>query len=479
MRGAAMRMRETLRAALLAALAAGAPGVSFVTTAQAALPDFTQLIEDVAPAVVNIAATRRAAGREGGMPPEMPFPEGSPWHEFFKRFFDEREAPRSAPNPRGSGFVISRDGLIVTNYHVVADADEILVKFSDRRELPAELVGGDALTDLALLRVRADKLPVATLAERETLTPGQWVVAIGAPFGFEYSATAGIVSALGRSLPGESHVPFVQTDVAINPGNSGGPLFNLDGEVVGINSQIYSRTGSYAGLSFAIPIGFATRVLDQLRDKGRASHGWLGIYTQEVTHDLARSFGLDKPAGALVAGVVPDSPAEQAELQIGDIVLEFNGERVPRAGALAPMVGAAGAGEDARLGVLRDGDALTLTVTLGELPERFVRRAAGGREPPPSEAVLGMRVRALDAEERETLELEHGALLVEDLQEGPAMRAGVRKGDVILRLDGRRVESAAELREIVAGLPGDRFATLLLRRDDRSLFVAVKIPAKE
>ncbi|MDX1811833.1 MAG: Do family serine endopeptidase, partial [Gammaproteobacteria bacterium] len=298
------------------------------------LPDFTDLVEKYGPAVVNISTIQNNSNHvKDEIKRRMPdLPEGSPFNDWFKHFFDDDggeggggfngESPKA--QSLGSGFIISNDGYILTNNHVIEDAEKIVVRLSDRRELDAELVGKDKRSDLAVLRIKADHLPVVKLGDSSKLKPGEWVLAIGSPFGFDYSVTAGIVSAKGRSLPRENYVPFIQTDVAINPGNSGGPLFNLDGQVVGINSQIYSRTGGYMGVSFAIPINVAMIVADQLKKNGEVKRGWLGVLIQDVTRDLAESFNMDKPHGALVARVLPDSPAEAAGFQAGDIVVEFN-----------------------------------------------------------------------------------------------------------------------------------------------------------
>jgi serine protease Do len=327
------------------------------------LPDFTELVRKNSPAVVNISTTQKIT-RNG---PRLPhglhqFPEGSPFDDFFRRFFGDREGESRSfeTHSLGSGFIISSDGYIITNYHVIRDADTIIVRFSDRRELEAKVVGNDERSDLALLKVEAKGLPTLKQGDSKQLKVGEWVLAIGSPFGFEHSATAGIVSAVGRSLPEESYVPFIQTDVAINPGNSGGPLFNLAGEVVGINSQIYSRTGGFMGLSFAIPIDVAMEAVEQLKEKGQVTRGWLGVVIQDVTRELAESFGLERPQGALVAKVLAGSPAAAGGIQVGDIILNFGGSPVPRSSALPPLVGRAEIGEPVNVQVLRSGDRKTL-----------------------------------------------------------------------------------------------------------------------
>ncbi|MGI9332848.1 MAG: Do family serine endopeptidase, partial [Gammaproteobacteria bacterium] len=337
------------------------------------LPDFTELVERSAEAVVNISTTqkRRATNplnRPEGI--EIPdLPEGSPFNEFFRRFFGEGAEEEYRTPSQGSGFVISDDGYIVSNNHVIRDADQVIVRLSDRREFKAEVIGGDDRSDIALLKIDATGLPVVNVGSGYNVKVGEWVLAIGSPFGFEHSATAGIVSATGRSLPRENYVPFIQTDVAINPGNSGGPLFNLEGEVVGVNSQIFSRTGGFMGLSFAIPIDVAMDVADQLRTKGRVSRGWLGVLIQDVTRELAESFGMNKPEGALIAKVLEDSPADEAGFEVGDVVLSFNDQPVGESSDLPPIVGRTRVGARVPVEILRDGESKILHVLTAELPE--------------------------------------------------------------------------------------------------------------
>jgi serine protease Do len=323
------------------------------------LPEFTDLVKETSPAVVNISTTQKV---KSGMPQlpegfEMPeLPDDSPFGELFKHFFDQDKSAPSYKDSKslGSGFIISADGYVLTNFHVVKDADEIVVRLSDRRELLGELVGADRRSDVALLKIDASNLPVAKIGKSSDLEVGEWVLAIGSPFGFDHSATAGIVSAKGRSLPRENYVPFIQTDVAINPGNSGGPLFNQEGEVVGVNSQIYSRTGGYMGLSFAIPIEVAMDVVDQLKTSGRVSRGWLGVLIQDVTLDLAESFGMEQPRGALVAKVLPGSPAEDAGIKVGDVIVAFDGKDVDHSSGLPPIVGSTKVGVNIPVDVIRN-----------------------------------------------------------------------------------------------------------------------------
>ncbi len=441
------------------------------------LPDFTKLVEKNGPAVVNISTIqkRKSQHRFRNMPD---FPRGGPFEEWFKHFFGEEgdSAPRERQaHSLGSGFIISEDGYILTNNHVVEDADKIIVRLSDRRELDAELVGTDERSDLALLKIDADDLPVVKLGSSRDLKVGEWVLAIGSPFGFDYSATAGIVSAKKRSLPRENYVPFIQTDVAINPGNSGGPLFNLKGEVVGINSQIYSRTGGYMGVSFAIPIDVAMNVVEQIKSKGHVSRGWLGVLIQDVTRELAESFGMDKPQGALVARVLPDSPAEAAGIQVGDIILKFNGNPIDHSSDLPPMVGIAPIDKRLPVDVLRDGEHKRIQVKIGKLPdEDEVRLSRAGKNTFKSNR-LNIVVGELSEQQRERLELDEGGVLVKEIKEGPALTAGVRKGDVILMLNNEKVTSVEQFKELVDELPEDKSVSLLVNRRGSPIFLALRL----
>jgi len=444
------------------------------------LPGFTELVKETRAAVVNISTTQKV---KSGMPElpegfEMPeFPEGSPFGELFRYFFEQEEGGDPGYHDAkslGSGFIISGDGYVLTNHHVVKDADEIIVRLSDRRELKAEVVGVDARSDIALLHIDATGLPVVRIGESSKLEVGEWVLAIGSPFGFDHSATAGIVSAKGRSLPSENYVPFIQTDVAINPGNSGGPLFNQDGEVVGVNSQIYSRTGGYMGLSFAIPIEVAMDVADQLKTKGRVTRGWLGVLIQDVTLDLAESFGMKQPRGALVAKVLPDSPALAAGIRVGDVIVSFNGMDVINSSSLPPIVGGSAVGTKIPVEVIRDGRKQELRVQLGELPDEG---AVARVDKPVVEQTdrLGISVADLDDEQRAELEVERG-VLVQNVITGPASRAGIRKGDVILSVDNKPVQDQQQFAEVVKGLPAGKSVALLVQRDGSPTFLAVKVP---
>ena len=440
------------------------------------LPDFTALVKKEAPAVVNISTVTRRERSQQSQLDQLP--------EMFRRFFDEfggpggpggGPAPRSETESLGSGFIISSDGYVLTNYHVVGEADEIVVRLQDRRELDAELIGSDPQSDLALIKVDASDLPVVDIGSSDDLQVGEWVLAIGAPFGFDSSVTAGIVSAKGRSLPTDNYVPFIQTDVAINPGNSGGPLFNLNGQVVGINSQIVSRSGGYMGLSFAIPIDLAMDVADQLKETGEVSRGWLGVLIQEVDRDLAESFGLDKPMGALVAQVQSGSPAAEAGLQPGDVIIAFNGREIQRSAQLPKWVGALKAGTEAEMTVVRDGDEKTLEVTVGELPDNPQAGMAGQPDQAQGESdKLGLEVRAASAAELARVKADHGVVIT-GVQDGPAARAGLSSGDLLVSLNGKPVDSLDAYREIAADLPDEGTVPALVNRDGNARFVAIKL----
>ena len=444
------------------------------------LPDFTELVERNRAAVVNISTTQRRTAPTGR--PRMPrnfeipdLPEDSPFREFFRRFFGEGEIEEFDARSLGSGFVISQDGFIISNNHVVRNADEIIVRLSDRREYKAKVVGTDEPSDVALLKIDAEGLPVVRLGTGYELKVGEWVLAIGSPFGFDHSVTAGIVSAKGRSLPRENYVPFIQTDVAINPGNSGGPLFNLQGEVVGVNSQIFSRTGGFMGLSFAIPIDVAMDVADQLRDKGRVSRGWLGVLIQDVTRELAESFGMTRPEGALVARVLDGSPAERAGFEVGDILLSFDEHSIERSSDLPPIVGRTRAGREVAVEILRGGQSMILTVTTDELPADDEIRVATVRTPDDVEATrLGLVVRDLNDEERASFGVADQGVIVSKVSNGPADRAGIREGDLVLMLNNRKVVNSGDFERLAAELPQGKAVSVLVQRQGNPIFLALK-----
>jgi serine protease Do len=441
-------------------------------------PDFADLVEDASPGVVNISTTAAIETLAAG-------PEDSPFNEFFRRFFGEREeepdaGPEDAPAPQaqslGSGLILWADGYILTNRHVVRDAQEVIVKLSDRRQFPAKLIGTDERSDLALLKIEATGLPAVKIGDVKKLRVGEWVLAIGSPFGFDYSVTAGIVSAKGRALPNENYVPFLQTDVAINPGNSGGPLFNIKGEVIGVNSQIFSQTGGYMGVSFAIPIDVAAKVAQQLKDTGRVSRGWLGVVVQEVTRDLAQSFGLERPEGALVARIVPGGPGERAGLRIGDVILSYEGQDLPLSSALPPMVGATDPGTTVTLKVLREGKTHTIKVEVGVL-ESEPAQAPEPEAAPSSRGTHGIVVRALTKEERQRAQIVSGGALVTEVNEGPGREAGLLPGDLLLTIAGNEIDGPERLAEVVGRLTPGRSVPMLVQRRGQPTFLALDVPA--
>ena len=441
------------------------------------LPDFRGLIKENGPAVVNVRADRDNPMAMQGMPDLDSLPEP------FRRFFEMPEG-RRGPMPRqvpaaGSGFLISDDGYVLTNAHVVSGAEEVTVRLQDRMEYQAEVVGADQRTDVALLKIAADHLPTVQIGDDAELEVGDWVLAIGSPFGFEYTATQGIVSALSRSLPDGNYVPFIQTDAAVNPGNSGGPLFNLDGEVVGINSQIYSRSGGYMGLSFAIPISLAMDVVDQLKSQGFVERGWLGVAIQDMDQALAESFDLSRPRGALVAQVTEGGPAAEAGIRVGDVILGFDGQRIQRSSHLPPLVGATPVGREVPLTLLRDGDEITLQLTVGRLEETGALAAAELEEQ--NQGRLGLAVQELDEETRKSLGAEENrGVLVQDVRQGsPAAEAGLQPNDVILSFNQRDISSAEELLRQVENAEAGRSSVMLVLREQRTLFVPVRIPGEE
>ncbi|MEW5824283.1 MAG: DegQ family serine endoprotease [Pseudomonadota bacterium] len=460
-------------ALLSAALPAALPGVAQATE----LPDFVTLVKQASPAVVNISTTQKIARGpqlalpEGGIPG---LPEGHPFGDLFKRFFEQMPPGAGGPQDRaaqslGSGFIISADGYILTNAHVVKGADSINVRLDDKQEYTAKLVGMDERTDVAVLKVEASGLPVVRIGDSDKLNVGEWVLAIGSPFGLDHTATQGIVSALARNLPNENYVPFIQTDVAVNPGNSGGPLFNTQGEVVGINSQIYTRSGGYMGLSFAIPINVAMQVAEQIKTQGHVTRGWLGVMIQPVTADLAKSFGLEKARGALVAQVTADSPAEKAGLREGDIILRFDGHEISESSQLPARVGATAVGRSVPVVVLRDGKETRLEVTIQQLQD-----GEGGALAGSGQSVLGMNVTALDAPTRKELKIE-GGLRVTQLNDGPAARAGIRPGDVLLEINGEKLTKPSDLEKAAKALPKNKPVAVRLLRDGTPMFLALRL----
>ena len=442
--------------------------LSFDSASRTSLPDFTSLVTDASPAVVNITAIRKAPDSLENNQEEVP--------EMLRRFFRDYQQ-RGTPRPAtGSGFLISSDGYVLTNHHVVQGASEIIVALSDRREREAELIGADPVSDLALLKIDAVDLPVVSIGSSESLKVGEWVMAIGSPFGFELSVTAGIVSAKGRSLPDDlgNYVPFIQTDVAINPGNSGGPLFNLDGKVVGINSQIFTRSGGFMGLSFAIPIDVAMEVVAQLKDKGSVSRGWLGVQIQRVDRDLAESFGLDRAAGALVTRVFADSPAAAAGVREGDIIVEFGGRGIDLSSDLPHVVGRFKAGSETHLMVDRAGESVKLAVKVGELDADDTSLASTDARAGATRNRLGLEVRAMSAEEKVALDAAQGVLVIK-VGEGPGALANLNVGDVITTINSQWVDSVTEFNTVMATLPVGVALPVRIIRSKQPQFIAIKI----
>lgn len=453
--------------------------VSFNAFAQ--LPDFTELAEKQGPAVVNVSTTSapRSSARSGPRVPNLP--EDDPFYEFFRRFMPQVPGPREFESQSlGSGFIISADGYVLTNAHVIESADEVTVKLNDKREFKAKVIGADRKTDVALLKIDATGLPAVRIGDPSRLRVGEWVVAIGSPFGFESTVTAGIVSAKGRSLPQENFVPFIQTDVAVNPGNSGGPLFNLKGEVVGINSQIYSRTGGFMGLSFAIPIDVAMDIQQQLRTSGKVTRGRIGVGIQPVTREMAESFGLPKAAGALVNAVEPGSPAEKGGLQVSDVILRFDGKPVGSADDLVRMVGNTKPGTRVNMQVWRAKASRDLTVTIGEMSDdrtagRAPRRGAPGKPVPDTATLSKLGMTLTDLREEQLKELKvSGGVLVEEAG-GLAARAGIRRGDVIVAVNNQSVKSVDHFAQLIGQFEKGRSVALLVRRAGGAIYIPLRI----
>jgi len=455
------------------ALAAGiALGVSAYAKE---LPDFTDLVEKQGPAVVNISTTQIIRNAHG-----LPnLPEGDPFYEFFRRFAPQMPREQESQS-LGSGFIISADGYIMTNAHVVDSAEKITVRLTDKREFRAKVIGADRRTDVALLKIEATGLPKITVGDPNKLKVGEWVVAIGSPFGFDSSVTAGIVSAKGRSLPQDNFVPFIQTDVAINPGNSGGPLFNMNGEVVGINSQIYTRSGGSMGLSFAIPIDVATQVTEQLRTSGKVTRGRIGVTIQELTRELAESFGLSKPVGALISSVEKNGPADKAGIEASDVILKFDGKPVNSSSDLPRMVAATKPGSKVAVDLWRKGGSRQVTVEIAEMPEDGkLARAAKKLADDVAEMIsrLGIAVSELSKEQLHELQIS-GGLLVEEAKGSAARAAGLQHGDVLLAIGNIPIRSLNQFNEILKQVPKGKNVALLVRRDDAASYVAIRLDEK-
>lgn len=432
------------------------------------LADFAEIAAQQGPAVVNVSVSGTAKTAFSVFPSIPQLDPNDPFQEFFKRFQGPIQGGKVPTQGVGSGFIVKSDGVVLTNAHVVADADEVTVKLTDKQEFKAKVIGVDKLSDVAVLKIDTKDLPTVKIGDPKSSRVGEWVVAIGSPFGFENTVTAGIVSAKSRTLPDEGYVPFLQTDVAINPGNSGGPLFNLRGEVIGINSQIYSRSGGYQGLSFAIPIDVAMKVEAQLLEKGKVSRGRLGITIQDVNADVAESFGMDKPAGALVGAIERDSPADKAGIEAGDVVVKFDGTPINRSGELPPLVSEVTPGSNAVVTVLRQGKTKDFTVTVGEMQSAQSK----GKQTGDDDAKLGLALRPLTDKERKEARVVSG-LVVEAVNDGPAQKAGILAGDVILSVNGELVANVEQLKNKVSST-GKRLAVLVLR-DNNRLFIPIHL----
>lgn len=446
----------------------------FVSLANAAsYPDFTDLIQESSPAVVKINTVSRVQTQSGfnleGIPPQ------------FRDYFEQFQQPEGNSSGIGSGFIISEDGYIVTNHHVVDGATSVTVRLDDRREYAAEIVGSDVRSDVALLKIEESKLPTVEFADSNDIEVGDWVLAIGSPFDLDYSASAGIVSAIGRSLPngsGQNYVPFIQTDVAINPGNSGGPLFNMDGQVVGINSQILSRSGGFMGLSFAVPVSVATDVIEQLQNQGTVSRGWLGVSIQEVSVDLAKSFGMSKPQGALVSQVFSGSPADEAGLRPGDVILEFDGNNIEYSHDLPHVVGLISPGSKADAKIFRERTDRTLEVTVGELTEDGSTRRTSSRLPETDssdDSTLGLVLTSPDARTLSSMGLSGGLEVVDVAENSAAAKAGLAPGDVIVQLNFENISTQRDFDSVVEDIPNGTVVPILFYRQGNSIFRTIEV----
>jgi len=442
------------------------------------LPDFTELVEKQGAAVVNISTTQVVHNAQvfPGMPPGMD--ENDPFFEFFRRFAPPQSPRDQETQSLGSGFIISADGYILTNAHVVDSAERVTVRLTDKREFKARVIGADKRADVALIKIEATGLPKITQGDPNLLKVGEWVVAIGSPFGFDNSVTAGIVSAKGRFLPQENYVPFIQTDAAINPGNSGGPLFNMKGEVVGINSQIYTRSGGFMGLSFSIPIDVAMEVANQLRASGKVTRGRIGVTIQEITRDLAESFGLGNTNGALISNVEKGGPADKAGIQASDVILKFDGKAVNSSVDLPRIVAATRPGSKVTVQLWRKGKVRDVSMIVGEMPGDTAQRTGkrGGADSGASVERLGLTLSELTAEQKKELQVE-GGLLVEDAR-AAAARAGLQRGDVILSVGNVEVNSLGQFNEALKQIPKGRNIALLVKRGDGTSYVAIKLDEK-
>ncbi len=435
-------------------------------------PDFTKIVEDNMPAVVIVNATRSSnnSNNEFETPPGMP----EEFNDLFKKFFDEKQnAPKRGQPSAGSGFILSSDGYIMTNHHVVNGSDDISIITNDQTTYDAELIGSDKRSDLALLKIKAKNLPVVKIASMDNVKLGEWVLAIGSPFGFNQTVTAGIVSGKQRKLAGDNYVPYIQTDVAINPGNSGGPLFNLSGEVIGVNAQIYSRTGGFMGVSFAIPSDTVNDVYYQLKTKGKVSRGWLGVYIQEIDNKLAKSFGMAKPKGALVSKVIPDSPAEKAKLQQGDVILKFDGTDIKKSTDLPLVVGQARVGESFKVQIIRNKMVIDIPITLEELPTED-KIASIDTKKIIVDSVSGISVKNLSPNDRNAFQIKSG-VLVTDIDESINNNFDLKQGDIITKINNKVINNVNDFTKTLNNVKNNTYANLLIYRQATPIFIALKI----
>ena len=444
------------------------------------LPDFTKLVEDNKASIVNISTVRKK-NNSNSVNPDI---QNEELNDFLKKFFGDKgfEEPNKKKPKRsqsmGSGFVYSSNGYIITNHHVIADADQIIVKLNDKRELDAKLIGADPSSDIALLKIKAKNLKPVKIGKSENVKVGQWVLAIGSPFGFESTVTAGIVSAIGRSLPNDNYVPFIQTDVAINPGNSGGPLFNLNGEVIGINAQIFSRSGGFMGLSFAIPMDVADNVVTQIKKSGKVSRGWLGVYIQEVTNNLAKSFGMKNPSGALISKIISGGPASKSDLKVGDIILKFDNKKIDTSSSLPPIVGNTRVGKNVNIEILRNGKRKKIKFKVEELPVQTASKNIKKNNPKKiSKNILGMTIENMSDEDRKILGIDNNlGVKVREVSGNPAYESGLLKNDIIYQISGKNVMNVKQFEGIIKKMKKGDFASLLVRRSrGNSIYLAIKI----
>ena len=447
------------------------------------LPDFVSIVKQNYTSVVNISTTKRISRKNTSTPPpQIPgVEENTPLYDFLNYLLNPSKPKKSqkkgfSDQSLGSGFFISSDGYILTNAHVVKDATQIIVTLSDHREFPAELIGQDALTDVALLKIDEKNLPIVTPNDSDSLEIGQWVLAIGSPFGLDHTASQGIISGLGRSLPHESYVPFIQTDVAINPGNSGGPLFNVYGKVVGINSQIYTKTGGSIGLSFAIPINVALDIAKQIKQQGKVRRGWLGVTTQDLTQDLAISFGLKAPTGTLVSGIIHGSPSEVAGILPGDIILEYNNNKLERSANLIHLLGLTKINTNVPIKLFRNSDIIIVNAKITELNQTVATKLALAESGDLIIRALNIKIGDLTQEQREYMKIPKNGILVKSIQKGIATKSGIHKADVIVKLNNQSIENTRHFEKMIQSLPRNKPISVLIQRRTGPVFLTISLP---